>query len=183
MRSIASVVAMVTFFTTGLAYGQAGPGLNYEHLKPLEFMIGEWVLDDTMDEDEPNIGEAGEHFVMTIKWSWGLRKNIIIEQMTVLVNEKVTWASRAIIGWDAEKKQIVSTGFNSLGGHGDAVVTCTEVGFTMKHRTVSPEGNTGGSTVIVKRVDEDTVGGETKDITEGGEMKPDRPYVELKRKK
>jgi hypothetical protein len=183
MKQLTLIAAAAVFFTTGLAYGQAKPGPNYEHLKPLEFMIGEWVLEDTMDEDVPNIGEAGDHFLLTIKWGWGLRKNIINEQLIVRVNDKMTWSTRAMIGWDAEKKQIVSTSFDSLGGHGGAVIACTEDGFTMKNRTVSAEGTPSTSTVIIKRVDEDTIGGETKDITEDGEKKPDRPYVELKRKK
>jgi hypothetical protein len=183
MKRLIMLTAAAVFFTAGLAYGQAKPGPNYEHLKPLEWMIGEWVLDDTMDGAVPNIGEAGDHFVLTIKWSWGLRKNMINEQMTVRVNDQVKWMSRAIKGWDAEKKQIVTTGFDSLGGHGDGIITCTEDGFKIKNRTVSPEGIPGEATVIVKRVDDDTIGGETKDITEGGEKQPDRPYVELKRKK
>jgi hypothetical protein len=174
---------VAAIFVCGVAFGADEPGPNYKHLKPMEFMIGEWVLDDTMEEAVPNIGEAGDHFVLTIKWSWGLRKNMINEQMTVHVNDKVKWTTRSIKGWDAEKKQIVSTGFDSLGGHGHAVITCTEDGFTIKNRNVSPEGTPSTSTVIIKRVDEDTIGGETKDIIENGEKKPDRPYVELKRKK
>ena len=153
MKRLVTLAALAAFLTCGFAYGEE-PGPNYDHLKPLEWMIGEWVLESTLDEDVPNIGEAGDQFDLSIKWSWGLRRNIINEQMTVLVNDKVKWTSKAIKGWDAEKEQIVSTGFDSSGGHGNSIVTYTKDSFKSRtercHRKGFPEGQRSVSSESTK---------------------------------
>jgi hypothetical protein len=184
MRHFTTMVAIATFFTAGFAYAQSEPGPNYQHLKVLEWSIGEWVWEGEVPETIPGFGEKGDSFVMTIKIEWGLNKNVTNLRMEALVKEESVWMSEGTTGWDAEKQRLVSYSFDSLGARGEGIFSeASKDGFVAKDRTVSPDGTVKDETSTVKRIDRDTFTVQKTDIAAGGEKMPDEPPLEFKRKK
>lgn len=76
---------------------------NYEHLKALDWMIGEWV-----DQDE-NIS-----IYTSAKWS--KNKNFILREFKVNLEGRILLSGTQRVGWDPIRKQIKSWTFDTDGG-------------------------------------------------------------------
>ena len=187
MRYVTTLTALTAFFVSGIAYAEEEPGPGYKHLKPMEWIIGTWVLEMGAPEDAPPdspiVIEKGDPIKVIISCEWGLNKNILRTQMKVLVNDVLWSTSDAITGWATDKKQIIGSSFDTLGGREESVTTVDEKCFKMKHREVSPDGEITTVTTIVTRADEDSITSQRTDITVGGEKQPDEPPMTLQRKK
>ena len=148
MKYITALVAVVVMLTSWSAYGEE-PGPNYKHLKPMEWIIGEWtrVTPDSCETDM--IGPTYE---------WGLNKNVIRYQFSVCKKgTRSGYTTMGIIGWDPEKERIVSYSFDSLGARGEGIITPTESTIETSGRYISPHGTTAeGGTSSRKRIDENT---------------------------
>jgi hypothetical protein len=57
---IVMLFALVAVFVCPMANAEDEPGPNYEHLKPLESVMGEWVATSVLTEDAPGLGKKGE---------------------------------------------------------------------------------------------------------------------------
>ena len=60
MSHVKLIVGFVVVLTCGMMYGQDEPGPNYRHLKPMEWIIGQWVCDLELPGDFPGVGKQGE---------------------------------------------------------------------------------------------------------------------------
>jgi hypothetical protein len=170
--------------TAGTAYGDEEPGPNYEHLKPLEWLIGTWAVDVELTEGIPGVAEKGEMMNLVGTAKWGLAKNVMRMRLVTSLKGKQIRVEEGTIGWDAEKKQIVEYRFDSLGGR--STITVTHVDKSMaksRTREVAPDGSIKTFTNTLKMIDNDTVESTLTDITEGGEKKPDGATVRGKRVK
>jgi uncharacterized protein (TIGR02246 family) len=76
---------------------------NYEHLKPLQWLVGTWV-----DEDDTGRIETVCH--------WTKNQNFLHRAFTVSDQQGVHLSGMQIIGWDAVEKRIRSWTFDSDGG-------------------------------------------------------------------
>ncbi len=96
-------------------------------------------------------------------YEWGLNKNVIRYQFSVCKKGTVSgFTTMGIIGWDPEKKRIVSYSFDSLGAREEGIITPTESTIETSGRYISPHGTTvEGSTSSMRRIDENTMVHET----------------------
>lgn len=76
---------------------------NYEHLKPLEWMIGEWVD----QEDSTSIYTSAV---------WSKNKNFILRKFKVNLKDRILLSGTQRVGWDPIRKQIKSWTFDTDGG-------------------------------------------------------------------
>lgn len=76
---------------------------NYEHLKPLEWMIGEWVD----REDSSSIYTSAV---------WSKNKNFILRKFKVNLKGRIVLSGTQRVGWDPIRKQIKSWTFDTDGG-------------------------------------------------------------------
>ena len=81
---------------------------NYEHLKELEWLTGEWV-DDSEHVDAEHVAQ------------WTENKNFITLSFRVRFEGRPALAGTEIIGWDPSVKSIKSWVFDSLGGFAQGV--------------------------------------------------------------
>lgn len=79
---------------------------NYEHLKELEWMVGNWL-----DQDEQSTIETNCH--------WAKNQNFLIRSFTISVRDRVNLSGMQIIGWDPAHRRIRSWVFDSNGGFGE----------------------------------------------------------------
>jgi uncharacterized protein (TIGR02246 family) len=147
------------------------PPSNYEHLRDLEWTIGDWA-------DEADKGEVGR---VSFEWSEG--QNFILSSFaTTFKNIEVAGGTQRI-GWDPAAKHIRSWTFDADGGFGEATWAKDGDRWVIKTQTVSRDGKKLTATDVVTRVDADTITWQSKDRTLDGKALPDIKEIKMKRVK
>lgn len=117
-----------------LARDEDGPvGSGSEKLRPLSFLVGEWVDD-------------GGSTVVRSSCRWSKDKNFLLQQFKVTVNGKEAMDISQRIGWDPLNKRIRSWVFDSEGGYGESFWTRDGAGWIIKATAVRPDGTTASAT-------------------------------------
>lgn len=146
------------------------PASNYVQLKPLEWMVGDWV-----DEDE-------EVSVQT-SCRWGANRNFLITSFTVIANNKVIMQGTQIIGWDAAAGLLRSWVFDSEGGFGQGEWSRKGNKWLIKSTSVQPDGKKASATNIMTHVDDNRFTWESIDRSIDGNPQPNVEAVTVQRKK
>jgi uncharacterized protein (TIGR02246 family) len=147
------------------------PPSNYEHLRGLEWAIGEWASESTQG--------AVEH----ISLSWTETRNFIIGSFSTTVKDVSVGSAKQWIGWDPQAKRIRSWSFDDTGAFGEGTWTNDGDKWVIKSTTVLQDGKKATATYILGHVDADTITLEVKDRTADGNALPDVKEVKLKRLK
>jgi uncharacterized protein (TIGR02246 family) len=100
---------------------------NYERLKDLEWMIGDWV-----DGDERSRVE------MTCKWT--KNQSFITRSFAVSIRDRIDMSGMQIIGWDASAGKVRSWVFDSDGGFGEATWTKKDNRWIIHAAATLPDG-------------------------------------------
>lgn len=116
---------------------------HYEHLKALEWMIGEWV-----DAD-------GESLIIT-SCKWTKNKNFITRSFNVSVGDLVALEGTQVIGWAPDKKVIRSWLFDSDGGTGVGVWSQQGNRWTNRTVRILPDGRKGSSVNVITQIDDNS---------------------------
>lgn len=106
---------------------------HHEHLKPLEWLLGEWV-----DQSSESTVHAS--------CRWSTDKNFLLRDYTVHVQGRPVMTVNQRIGWDPLTKQIKSWVFDSEGGYGDGLWTRRGNEWVIKSTGVLPDGRTASTT-------------------------------------
>lgn len=146
----------------------APPPSNYEHLKPLEWMIGSWI-----DEDE--------NTTIQTDCDWTKNKNFITRSFAVLRGDDVDLSGMQIVGWDAANEQIRSWVFDSKGGFGEGIWTATDDGWAIQATGTLNDGKITSATNIIKVLDDDTYTWESINRDADGELLPNIDPVTIVR--
>ena len=142
---------------------------NYEHLRDLEWLVGEWIQED-------------EASLIATSCKWVDHKNFLLQEFTIRIGnlEPITGSTR--IGWDPQMQQMKSWTFDSHGGYSEALWTHGDKRWVLKARGVTRSGRTFSGTSIVRQVDAGTMSWESHDRVEGGVLVADRPPIVIKRR-
>jgi uncharacterized protein (TIGR02246 family) len=115
---------------------------HYEHLKELEWMIGEWVQKDKDVE-------------VRIVCSWKANKNFMSRFFTVKVKGEITHQGSQFVGWDPIQQHIRSWVFESDGTFGEGIWQRDGNRWTIKAHGVLPEGKRTTATQVITKIDAD----------------------------
>jgi uncharacterized protein (TIGR02246 family) len=146
------------------------PRTNYEHLRQLEWLIGEWA-------DEVEGAEVGH---MTFAWSEN--QGFIINTYSATAKHLLLNSGTQWIGWDPSAKRYRSWTFDSMGGFGEGSWTRDDNKWIIKSTAVLQDGRKMASTNVVQRIDKDTISWQSKDRTIDGKSIPDKE-IKMKRAK
>lgn len=119
------------------------PASNHDRLKPLEWLIGDWV-----DQSDKSTVESSI--------SWSEDGNYIISNFHVNVAGVRSMSGTQRIGWDPQKQQIRSWVFDSHGGFGSGLWTETDHGWVVKATAVLPDGSNGSGTSTYAKTGKDS---------------------------
>ena len=134
---------------------------TYEHLKELEWMVGDWV-----DEG----GNAKVHSSVR----WAVNDSFLIRTYSIEVDGESSMDGTVFIGWDPLTGQIKSWLFDSEGGHGEGLWTrVAEDRWVVKAHGVTRDGRSNSSTHIHTVVGKDSAKTSSIDRIIGGEIAPD----------
>jgi uncharacterized protein (TIGR02246 family) len=148
----------------------APPG-NAENFKGLEWAIGDWVAENDKGDSE--------HLLL----SWTSNQNFILATFTAKVKGISVGSVTHWIGWDPLAKNVRSWLFDTTGGFGEGAWTKDGDKWTVKTTSVLQDGKKAAATVVIARVDENTISLQSKDRTVDGKAVPDSAVVKLKRNK
>ena len=141
---------------------------NYEQLKPLEWIIGNWV-----DEDE--------NASIVTECSWTRNNNFITRSFTVSVGDEIDMAGMQIIGWDPAAKRIRSWTFDSDGGFAEGSWTSKNDRWFVRKSGMLQDGRQATSLNIIKRIDDDTITVQSINRSVAGELLPNIDEVRVVR--
>ncbi len=116
---------------------------HYEHLKPLEWLIGEWV-------------DADGDSVIRTSCKWTKNNNFIARSFTVSTGDLVVLEGTQVIGWAPDKKVIRSWMFDSDGGTGVGVWASDGDRWTNRTVRILPDGRKGSAVNVITRIDDDS---------------------------
>lgn len=130
---------------------------NYEQLKALEWLVGNWV-----DQDEL----ARIDFECT----WAKNQNFLVRSFTVAVDDRIDMSGMQIIGWDAAANGVRSWTFDSDGGFAEGTWTRQGDQWFISNNGVLSDGRKITMTNVVKPVDENSFTWRTIERTVGSEL-------------
>ncbi|MFO0957290.1 MAG: SgcJ/EcaC family oxidoreductase [Isosphaeraceae bacterium] len=143
---------------------------NYEHLKDLEWMVGEWI------------SEGGDSKV-TSSIQWALNKNFLVREYSIAIAGEPPVTGVMYLGWDAQSKQVKSWVFDSEGGQGQAYWTpAGDDQWIIKAQGSLRDGSATSATQVITLVNKDAVKHSSLDRIIGGEVAADISEILMVRK-
>ena len=132
---------------------------NSERLKPLEWLIGDWV-DESPDS------------VVITSCKWSDNKNFLLSDINIRVQGSNAMHLTQRIGWDPLTKQVKSWLFDSEGGYGESFWTRDGDRWLVKATAVRRDGTTASMTNIYIPTGKDSYTWQTTDRVVAGEVLP-----------
>ncbi len=132
---------------------------NHDRLKPLEWLIGNWV------------DESPDSVVLT-SCKWSDNKNFLLSDIQIRVQGSNAMHLTQRIGWDPLTKQMKSWLFDSEGGYGESYWTRDGDRWLVKATAVRRDGVTASMTNIYTPAGKDTYTWRTTERVVGGEVLP-----------
>lgn len=132
---------------------------HHEHLKELEWLVGEWV-----DQDEG--------FVIDTTCSWTKNQNHLFRVFKVTTPEGVAMSGIEIIGWDPAEKKIRSWVFDSDGSFVKAEWKPTSNGWTKSNRATFTDGKKGSSLTVLEKTEDGNIKWQQVNRVADGEILP-----------
>ncbi len=143
---------------------------HYQHLKGLEWLIGEWI--DTDDDVD-----------IVITYTWDAHKNFIYQKFSVSTEGTPELEGTQIIGWDPVKKTIRSWIFDSDGTFGEATWTQQNGAWNVETIQTLADGSQASATDSYKFINTDSYSWESDGREINGKILPDIDPVTVVRKK
>ena len=142
---------------------------NYEHLKELEWLTGDWV-DDSENVDVETLAQ------------WTKNKNFITLSFRVQFEDRPALEGTEVIGWDPSIKSIKSWVFDSLGGFGQGVWSREGTRWTVRTTGVPITGEKTSAINIYTALDENTFTFSSIGREINGEPQPNIEEIRVVRK-
>jgi uncharacterized protein (TIGR02246 family) len=144
------------------------PG-NYEHLRGLEWAVGEWV-----DEgDGPEIDHT--------TFEWSPDGNFLISTQDATVKDTLVSRATEWIGWDPATSQVRSWSFVADGSIGENTWSNEGDQWIIKTNAILPNGKKLAATNTITRNGPDEITWQSKDRTLDGKALPDVAEIKMKR--
>ena len=142
---------------------------NYENLRGLEWVIGEWVDENPSSE------------LARVSFAWAPDQNFIVSTRTVETKEGVLDRGTQWIGWDPVSKQIRSWNFEADGGFGEGAWAKDGDKWIIKTTSVLADGSKVIATNVVSPLNADSISLQSKEQTVDGKALPDTNETKMKR--
>lgn len=159
------------------AYG-VQPSPDYEHLKPLEWQIGDWVSEYQAASDAGPI-KKGDTVTVRFSLRWSPDRSFIVNNSLTEVGGKRVATGLEIISWDSEKSMVSHSYHGSWGtGHGawTKVGDKAELEWTIKGQ----HGAFTGKSYVTRGAE--SWEWQIREQTHDGKVMPDMPLATFRRK-
>lgn len=155
--------------TTASASAVAGDS-NYDHLRALEWLVGDWV-------------EEGSDVELTSNFAWADNRNFLIRTFNLKVPGRPLLTGTQRIGWDPSTRRIRSWEFDSDGDFGEGEWSRRgDAEWVVKMSGVRRDGRIATDTRVITRTGTDHATWQALDRTLGGEVQEDTPKFTMVRR-
>ena len=145
------------------------PPSNYEHLRGLEWAIGEWA-------GQADKGET-EHFAL----AWSENRNFIVAHSSTSFKTASLGSAQQWIGWDPLAKRLRSFVFDDSGAMGEGAWNKEGDRWTLKATLVLQDGKKATATYTFAPVDADTMAFQASERSVDGKALPETKEIKMKR--
>jgi len=135
-----------------------------EKLKPLEFLIGDWV-------------DEGNDSVLSVSCKWAADKSHLIREFSVLQQGKETMKGTQRIGVDPLTGTIKGWAFDSEGGYGESSWTAAGNEWLVRGSGVTSDGEAAAATYIIKPTSKDRIEWRTMHKVVDDAVEPDSTSI------
>ena len=133
----------------------------YDHLKELEWMVGDWI-------------DEGANGSVRSSIRWAVNASFLIRTYSIAIEGEPSMDGTMMIGWDPQTGQIKSWVFDSEGGHGEGLWTrVADNKWVVKAHGVKHDGRPNSATQVHTIVSKDSVSTSSIDRIIGGETAAD----------
>ena len=139
-----------------------------EHLKALEWLVGEWRDDD----EESNIPST---------YRWSVNRAFLIHAFSVQIADKIEMRGMQVIAWDPAEKRIRSWAFDSEGGFSEGTWEQDGDRFVIRNKSTLPDGKRGTAINTLRKIDDNHLAWSSTARHVDGEMLPNIEEVEVVR--
>ena len=143
---------------------------HYDHLKGLEWMIGNWV-------------DQAEETTIKTTCKWTRNRNFIVRSFTASIEDDIHITGMQVVGWDAGRKQIRSWVFDSEGGIAEGVWKQSGNHWVVKTTATLANGKRASSTTLLRPLDENSFGWQKTNRIVASEVLPNIDEVRIVREK
>ena len=181
MTSLASFL-----FVAASVLGQADqPSPNYEHLKSLEFLIGDWEARGEVTDEVPGLLPKGTKSVGHLHFQWIWNKGAISWELAIKYETGFTFFNNGTVVWNPGTKEIVGVNANSLGLYCQFVWKhdAERNDWILNSSGIDQDGKTFSHCVHHILKDKDTLVVQITDQKVDGTKRPDMPEVKVFRVK
>jgi uncharacterized protein (TIGR02246 family) len=141
---------------------------QYEQLKALEWMIGNWKNET-------------EDAVVELDCNWTKNKNFLTRTFKVFVEDQIDISGMQVIGWDPATKTIRSWSFDSSGTFAEATWEQRGGRWFITNRGVLPDGRLATMINVMKPVDDKSFTWQTIERMAGSELLPNIDEITIVR--
>lgn len=142
---------------------------QYEQLKALEWMVGQWASADGNSEVE-------------LDCNWTKNHNFLTRAFKLSVHGDPQISGVQVIGWDPAAKAIRSWTFDSNGAFAEGTWQQKGGRWFLRNRGTLPDGRTSTMINVMKQVDADSFTWQTIERTAGGELLPNLDEIQIVRR-
>ena len=146
------------------------PG-NYEHLRGLEWAVGDWAAG----------GDKGPGERLTL--SWTDNQNFLVGSFAATADGVTVGRATHWVGWDPRAKRVRSWVFDASGGFGEGAWSKDGDKWVVKTTSVLQDGKAATATFVLGPGEGGTLTLQAKDRTVDGKPVPDGKEITLKRVK
>jgi uncharacterized protein (TIGR02246 family) len=145
---------------------------NYEHLRVLEWAVGDWA-------DEAAKGE-----VARVSFAWSENQGFLVSHFTTTFKDIAIGGGTQWIGWDPRAKRMRSWTFDTDGGFGEGTWAAEGNNkWVISSKAVLQDGKQVVATNVLTRVDANTLTWQSRNRSVDGNVLPDTKEIRLKRVK
>jgi len=142
---------------------------SLDHLKDLEWLIGEWV-------------DADEDSEVNTTFQWARNRSFMTSSFSVSAQGKIDLQGTQVIGWDPVKKTVRSWTFDSAGGFGEGTWSRQGNQWVVNATNVLGTGEKASSINTYTYVDDNTFTWQSIGREAGGVLMPNIDPVTIVRK-
>lgn len=142
---------------------------NYEQLKDLEWLVGEWI-------------EDSDDVAVEVVCNWTRNQNFLSRTYKVSSEEGIESSGLQVIGWDPKEKRIRSWLFDSNGGFVSGVWSKRDGRWVVQAVATLSDGSSGSFTSVFQPIDDATYSWKKINRVVDGRLLPNIDEVVVRRK-